>query len=241
MMLILWGGFLLIHFFCHVHPQECDTYRQYPYTRDGFKCCMKCEPGQRMEKGCTKESETVCKPCSPDFYMDECSREMECKRCTQCTKENMVYKVNCSKISNAVCGCERGYQCSGNSCTDCEKIPEPTTPTTTSPTTTTPTTTTPTTTTPTVTSSTKKPQQTLSQAEPHLHMDGSCWLQLVVFGGQRKLPLNPVSAQWMKKCRCQYRRCADTKTGKKRSEGDSRKRRRRGRKRHIRVWIDYSL
>ncbi|XP_047667723.1 tumor necrosis factor receptor superfamily member 8 isoform X4 [Tachysurus fulvidraco] len=163
MMLILWGGFLLIHFFCHVHPQECDTYRQYPYTRDGFKCCMKCEPGQRMEKGCTKESETVCKPCSPDFYMDECSREMECKRCTQCTKENMVYKVNCSKISNAVCGCERGYQCSGNSCTDCEKIPEPTTPTTTSPTTTTPTTTTPTTTTPTVTSSTKKPQQTLSQ------------------------------------------------------------------------------
>ncbi|XP_060726201.1 tumor necrosis factor receptor superfamily member 8 isoform X3 [Tachysurus vachellii] len=236
-MLILWCGFLLlIHFFCHVHPQECDTSWQYKYKKDVLKCCMKCKPGERMEKGCTKDSETVCKPCNPDFYMDECSREMECKRCTQCTKEHMVYKVNCSKSSNAVCGCERGYQCSGNPCTDCEKIPAPTTPTTT----TTRTTTTTSTSTSTVTSTTKKPQQTLSQ-EPHLHMDGSCWLQLVVFGGQRKRPLNPVSAQWMKKCRCQYRRCVGTKNGKKRSEGDRGKRRGRGRKRHIRVWIDYSL
>ncbi|XP_058252238.1 tumor necrosis factor receptor superfamily member 1B isoform X2 [Hemibagrus wyckioides] len=242
-MLIFWCGFLLLtHFFCHGHPLECDTTKAYIYKKDDTKCCKKCAPGERMEKGCTKDSETVCKPCSFDFYMDEFSREMECKRCTQCTKEHMVYNVTCSKSVDAVCGCESGYQCSDKSCTNCEKIP------TLPPTTRTTTTTIKTTTTAAATmksaviSTPKNSGQPLPfSQEPHLHMDGSCWLQLVVFGGPRKLPTNPVSAQWMRKCQCQSRKCVDIKNGKKRSKGDRGKRRGQGRKRHIRVWIDYSL
>lgn len=42
---------------------------------------------------------------------------------------DMLYKVNCSKSSDAVCDCESGYRCNSRPCTDCVKIPPP--PTTT--------------------------------------------------------------------------------------------------------------
>ncbi|XP_053088134.1 tumor necrosis factor receptor superfamily member 19 isoform X2 [Pangasianodon hypophthalmus] len=121
-MLISWCCFLLLsHFLCHVHPKECNN--TYEYEGENIHCCKKCGPGERMDKRCTKDFDTKCKQCTPDFFMDEFSTEMECKRCSQCTKEHMVYKVNCSHSTDAVCGCENGYECPSNSCTDCVKIP----------------------------------------------------------------------------------------------------------------------
>ncbi|XP_053486031.1 tumor necrosis factor receptor superfamily member 5 isoform X2 [Ictalurus furcatus] len=141
MMLILWCFLLLTHFLCHVHPQECDTKWQYK-DDNNVRCCKKCESGQHMVKRCTKSSETSCTKCRRDLYMDEYNKELECKRCSQCTKEHMVYKKNCSSISDAVCDCESGYKCNGKPCTDCVKIPTTTTTTTTTAPPSTPTTTT---------------------------------------------------------------------------------------------------
>ncbi|KAM9487812.1 tumor necrosis factor receptor superfamily member 6 isoform 2-T2 [Clarias gariepinus] len=131
MNLILWCGFLLLaYFICNVHSQECGT-NQYKFRENNEKCCQKCHPGEWMDKRCTANLDTVCRPCSPDFFMTEFSTEMECKRCTQCTKEYMVYKVNCSKATDALCDCESGYKCNDNKCTDCVKIPKTTPPPTT--------------------------------------------------------------------------------------------------------------
>ncbi|XP_026782471.1 CD27 antigen isoform X1 [Pangasianodon hypophthalmus] len=231
-MLISWCCFLLLsHFLCHVHPKECNN--TYEYEGENIHCCKKCGPGERMDKRCTKDFDTKCKQCTPDFFMDEFSTEMECKRCSQCTKEHMVYKVNCSHSTDAVCGCENGYECPSNSCTDCVKIPT-TTPRPTP---------TPSTTTITVISKNvkKNEQQTIPSEDTQLHVDGPCWLQLVFLGDPRKLLGYPVSAQKMRKCRCRSRRCVDIKTGKKKPEGDRGKWQERGRKRHLRVWIDYKL
>ncbi|XP_017328737.1 tumor necrosis factor receptor superfamily member 23 isoform X1 [Ictalurus punctatus] len=234
MMLILWCFLLLTHFLCHVHPQECDTKFQYK-DNNSVRCCKKCPLGQRMRTRCSNLSDTVCTSCRRDLYMDEYNQELECKRCSQCTKEHMVYKKNCSSVSDAVCDCESGYKCNSKPCTDCVKIPIMTT------TTTTPTTTTTTTTTTTSKVITNVIKEATASQDTHLHVDGSCWLQLVLLGDPRNLQPNLVSAQRMRKCRCQSRRCVNIRSGKKKSEGDRGKRRDRGRKRHIRVWIDYEL
>ncbi|XP_053349657.1 tumor necrosis factor receptor superfamily member 26 isoform X1 [Clarias gariepinus] len=228
MNLILWCGFLLLaYFICNVHSQECGT-NQYKFRENNEKCCQKCHPGERMDKRCTANRDTVCIPCSPDFFMTEFSTEMECKRCTQCTKEYMVYKVNCSKATDALCDCESGYKCNDNKCTDCVKIPKTTPPPTT------------TTKTSAIIVTTKMDKQSFTQ-DTHLHVDGSCRLQLVLFGAPEKVTVNPVSAQKRRKCQCQSKRCLDMKSGRKRSEGGRRKPQGIGRKRHIRVWIDYVL
>lgn len=75
-----------------------------------------------------------------------------------------------------------------------------------------------------------------------LHYFSNCLIDFqVLLGDPRNLQPNLVSAQRMRKCRCQSRRCVNIRSGKKKSEGDRGKRRDRGRKRHIRVWIDYEL
>ncbi|XP_060777963.1 tumor necrosis factor receptor superfamily member 8 isoform X2 [Neoarius graeffei] len=134
MMLMLCCGFLfLTHFICHANPRKCSQYQNEDR-------CKKCEPGERMESRCTDSCPTLCVQCPSDYYMDEPSYEMVCKRCTQCSKEHMVYKVSCSKSTDAVCDCESGYKCNGMPCTTCEKIPTTAPPTTPAPTTTTTTT-----------------------------------------------------------------------------------------------------
>ncbi|XP_060777964.1 tumor necrosis factor receptor superfamily member 8 isoform X3 [Neoarius graeffei] len=235
-MLMLCCGFLfLTHFICHANPRKCSQYQNEDR-------CKKCEPGERMESRCTDSCPTLCVQCPSDYYMDEPSYEMVCKRCTQCSKEHMVYKVSCSKSTDAVCDCESGYKCNGMPCTTCEKIPTTAPPTTPAPTTTTTTTAPTTASSSTVTCTRKRNEHPISPSQdPHVHVDGSCWLQLVHFWGPRKHLPTPVNAQRTRKCRCQCRKCVGINCGKKRFEGDRRKRRERGKKRHISVWIDYTL
>ncbi|XP_076844647.1 uncharacterized protein LOC143489469 [Brachyhypopomus gauderio] len=116
-MLTLWSGLLLSHLTWHVQSLLTCTDTQYKWPiENSTKCCNMCEPGYFMKTRCEDTDKTQCEACPPNKYMDIYNNELECLKCTQCTKTHMVYKEKCTNISNAICGCESGYELHGTEC-----------------------------------------------------------------------------------------------------------------------------
>ncbi|KAG5856282.1 hypothetical protein ANANG_G00006370 [Anguilla anguilla] len=104
------------------HSLHCDS--ETEYSSDG-KCCSKCKPGERLDKVCTPTSPTKCVPCRGGYYSDRYDEARNCHRCSDCSMIRKYMRSCCTTTHNAVCGCERGYQCKSEPCLDCEKITTP--------------------------------------------------------------------------------------------------------------------
>ncbi|XP_066296088.1 tumor necrosis factor receptor superfamily member 11B-like [Branchiostoma lanceolatum] len=71
--------------------------------------CDWCEPGFYMNRVCTEKTPTECLPCPWDGYTEHFNREYECRRCSDCRRENEHVKIECSATNNRICQCDDGY------------------------------------------------------------------------------------------------------------------------------------
>lgn len=89
------------------------------YEKDG-RCCSLCRPGERLDKECTKSSETICVACKTEEYQDKWNQEPNCLPHQYCD-ENLGFQ----KISegtperNVDCVCQDGKHCSSTECETC--------------------------------------------------------------------------------------------------------------------------
>ncbi|XP_019513992.1 PREDICTED: tumor necrosis factor receptor superfamily member 4 isoform X1 [Hipposideros armiger] len=77
----------------------------------GNKCCHECQPGHWMERRCTKDHRTLCRPCEDGFYNEVVNYAAACKPCTQCNRASgSEIKQKCSTTQDTVCSCTPGTQ-----------------------------------------------------------------------------------------------------------------------------------
>ncbi|XP_072534867.1 tumor necrosis factor receptor superfamily member 6-like [Salminus brasiliensis] len=130
-MLIKWYCLLLLTSFILLAELLNCNEKQYEWPNTNPKwCCNRCKPGEHMMTRCTEGGvDTECVSCGDGYYMDEYNYELQCQPCTQCTRDNMELKHDCTKTRNTVCRCQVGFQCNNDQCEQCEKIPRPSTTT----------------------------------------------------------------------------------------------------------------
>ncbi|XP_077984329.1 uncharacterized protein LOC144438972 [Glandiceps talaboti] len=91
--------------------QDCNGYQIEDI--DGNTLCMnctQCPPGQGVEKECTNNSDTVCRPCvQGETYSSMYSAVRDCEPCTHCSPHQELINT-CIVTQNARCGnCYIGY------------------------------------------------------------------------------------------------------------------------------------
>ncbi|XP_042352324.1 CD27 antigen-like isoform X2 [Plectropomus leopardus] len=82
------------------------------------RCCDLCPPGKFMTEFCSKQRQTVCKPCKEGYFSDHYNMFDRCEKCRSCQHE---YAEKCTLTANANCSCLPGFLCSNNVCSKCEE------------------------------------------------------------------------------------------------------------------------
>uniref|UniRef100_A0AAY4CM62 TNFR-Cys domain-containing protein n=1 Tax=Denticeps clupeoides TaxID=299321 RepID=A0AAY4CM62_9TELE len=97
---------------------SCDT--QTEYLKDG-ECCNMCGPGTRMTDSAICR-DPYCKDCEEDEYQAGFTKETRCRRQPSCDPNVHLEPVlpRTTKIFSP-CKCLKGYHCSSESCTSCNK------------------------------------------------------------------------------------------------------------------------
>uniref|UniRef100_A0A667WV24 TNFR-Cys domain-containing protein n=1 Tax=Myripristis murdjan TaxID=586833 RepID=A0A667WV24_9TELE len=78
--------------------------------RVGQECCRMCPPGNRVNKHCTKLTNTTCEPCTDGTFLDQPNGRTQCFPCTNCTS-GLKVKRPCTTTSGAVCEPRDGFFC----------------------------------------------------------------------------------------------------------------------------------
>ncbi|XP_026556861.1 tumor necrosis factor receptor superfamily member 11A [Pseudonaja textilis] len=95
-----------VQLYLQVKP-SCSSEQQYEYSG---RCCTKCEPGKYMAKKCTAFSETVCKPCGSNEYMDIWNEEEKCFLHKICDRGRALIEVIPGNSTfKRQCACTAGY------------------------------------------------------------------------------------------------------------------------------------
>ncbi|XP_048375273.1 tumor necrosis factor receptor superfamily member 4 [Sphaerodactylus townsendi] len=80
------------------------------YPLDGLKCCHLCAPGTTMQARCTRNTDTICRPCDEGSY-NPTFTTWDCKSCTICDPANGLQWVKkCERTSDTVCVCLPGHE-----------------------------------------------------------------------------------------------------------------------------------
>ncbi|XP_029911779.1 tumor necrosis factor receptor superfamily member 14-like isoform X2 [Myripristis murdjan] len=80
--------------------------------RVGQECCRMCPPGNRVNKHCTKLTNTTCEPCTDGTFLDQPNGRTQCFPCTNCTSDpGLKVKRPCTTTSGAVCEPRDGFFC----------------------------------------------------------------------------------------------------------------------------------
>ncbi|KAK6490869.1 tumor necrosis factor receptor superfamily member 6B-like [Huso huso] len=88
---------------------EVETYlHQDPITGQTLTC-NRCPPGQHLQNHCTATHQTICAPCSENYYTQYWNYIEKCQYCNNFCKENQLVKKECSPFHNRVCECRKGY------------------------------------------------------------------------------------------------------------------------------------
>uniref|UniRef100_A0A8C7E4T5 Tumor necrosis factor receptor superfamily member 5 n=1 Tax=Naja naja TaxID=35670 RepID=A0A8C7E4T5_NAJNA len=96
----------ILQLFLQVKP-SCSSEQQYEYSG---QCCTKCEPGKYMAKKCTAFSETVCKPCGSNEYMDIWNEEEKCFLQKICDRgKALIEVIPGNSTFQKQCACTAGY------------------------------------------------------------------------------------------------------------------------------------
>uniref|UniRef100_A0A670ZUU4 Tumor necrosis factor receptor superfamily member 5 n=1 Tax=Pseudonaja textilis TaxID=8673 RepID=A0A670ZUU4_PSETE len=96
----------ILQLYLQVKP-SCSSEQQYEYSG---RCCTKCEPGKYMAKKCTAFSETVCKPCGSNEYMDIWNEEEKCFLHKICDRGRALIEVIPGNSTfKRQCACTAGY------------------------------------------------------------------------------------------------------------------------------------
>ncbi|XP_063766539.1 tumor necrosis factor receptor superfamily member 1B isoform X1 [Eleginops maclovinus] len=96
------------------------------YLLDGSNlCCKKCHPGQRVVQECTETTESVCRECPTNQYMESWNYFLNCFSCPKCKiSKGLQEAQRCSSTSRSRCGCQPGKYCimeiGGKHCKECE-------------------------------------------------------------------------------------------------------------------------
>ncbi|XP_039212181.1 tumor necrosis factor receptor superfamily member 11A-like isoform X1 [Crotalus tigris] len=92
--------------YLQVRP-SCSSEQHYEYSG---RCCTKCEPGKYMAKKCTAFSETVCKPCGSNEYMDIWNEEEKCFLHKICDRgKALIEVIPGNSTFQRQCACIAGY------------------------------------------------------------------------------------------------------------------------------------
>ncbi|XP_062986332.1 tumor necrosis factor receptor superfamily member 11A [Elgaria multicarinata webbii] len=85
----------------------CNSEQHYEYSG---RCCTKCEPGKYMSAKCTTTSETICKPCGPNEYLDVWNEDEKCLLHKICDHGKALIEVNPGNSTfQRQCACTAGY------------------------------------------------------------------------------------------------------------------------------------
>ncbi|XP_032079038.1 tumor necrosis factor receptor superfamily member 11A isoform X2 [Thamnophis elegans] len=86
---------------------SCSTEQHYEYSG---RCCLKCEPGKYVAQKCTAFSETVCRPCGSNEYMDIWNEEEKCFLHKICDRgKALIEVIPGNSTSQRQCACTAGY------------------------------------------------------------------------------------------------------------------------------------
>ncbi|XP_058034040.1 tumor necrosis factor receptor superfamily member 11A isoform X1 [Ahaetulla prasina] len=95
-----------VQLYLQVKP-SCSSEQHYEYSG---RCCNKCEPGKYMAKKCTAFSETVCKPCGSNEYMDIWNEEEKCFLHKICDRgKALIEVIPGNSTFQRQCACTAGY------------------------------------------------------------------------------------------------------------------------------------
>ncbi|XP_019365589.1 PREDICTED: tumor necrosis factor receptor superfamily member 6B isoform X1 [Gavialis gangeticus] len=86
-----------------------------PMTRERIMC-QQCPPGTFVAQHCTKDRQTVCKPCPELHYTQYWNYLDECRYCNIICGEQEVEVHQCNATHNRVCQCQEGYYSNSEFC-----------------------------------------------------------------------------------------------------------------------------
>ncbi|XP_009696579.1 PREDICTED: tumor necrosis factor receptor superfamily member 6B [Cariama cristata] len=96
---------LLAELGCSAQP----TYQWRDAATNEKLTCQQCPPGTFVAQHCTRDSQTVCKPC-PDLHYTQYWNYLEkCRYCNVICEEKQVEVQQCNSTHNRVCQCQEGY------------------------------------------------------------------------------------------------------------------------------------
>ncbi|XP_077141031.1 tumor necrosis factor receptor superfamily member 27 isoform X1 [Ranitomeya variabilis] len=102
---------ILLIFKLHLVSSEAADCVEGEFENEQGKCipCKQCGAGYELSEDCGSGRESQCLPCRPGRYKEERGHH-HCLRCLNCAVINRSLKVNCSLVSNAICGdCLPGF------------------------------------------------------------------------------------------------------------------------------------
>ncbi|XP_067096562.1 tumor necrosis factor receptor superfamily member 6B-like [Osmerus mordax] len=91
-------------------------------TGESLACDM-CPPGTHLVKHCAKGRRTECAPCPSSHYTEIWNYIEKCLYCNVYCTENQFEKVQCTNVTNRVCGCKDGFHMKHESCYQHTKCP----------------------------------------------------------------------------------------------------------------------
>ncbi|XP_015666997.1 tumor necrosis factor receptor superfamily member 11A [Protobothrops mucrosquamatus] len=95
-----------VQLYLQVRP-SCSSEQHYEYSG---RCCTKCEPGKYVAKKCTASSETVCRPCGSNEYMDIWNEEEKCFLHKICDRgKALIEVIPGNSTFQRQCACIAGY------------------------------------------------------------------------------------------------------------------------------------
>ncbi|XP_046893372.1 tumor necrosis factor receptor superfamily member 6B-like [Hypomesus transpacificus] len=84
-------------------------------TGESLACDM-CPPGTHLVKHCAQSRRTECAPCPSSHYTEIWNYIEKCLYCNVYCTENQFEKVQCTNVTNRVCGCKDGFHMKHGSC-----------------------------------------------------------------------------------------------------------------------------
>ncbi|GAA6229253.1 tumor necrosis factor receptor superfamily member 5-like [Lates japonicus] len=91
------------------------------YPKEG-RCCKRCPAGKYVKADCDATKETECGDCDSGFYTATINHMLTCQRCRDCKSERQTIATECTRTTDAVCGCVNDYFCSNELCDHCQRL-----------------------------------------------------------------------------------------------------------------------
>uniref|UniRef100_A0A3Q0R719 TNFR-Cys domain-containing protein n=1 Tax=Amphilophus citrinellus TaxID=61819 RepID=A0A3Q0R719_AMPCI len=86
--------------------------RPKEYTTRDNQCCPMCHKGTVVQRDCTINAGTQCRPCEEGTFMNQPSGLYSCFTCTSCdTGHGLLVQQNCTTTTDTVCDVSSGYYC----------------------------------------------------------------------------------------------------------------------------------